>query len=366
MLRGNVLREKICSVLQIMRLFAAAVFFAVMPASCGKKDGLTIVNWNVQTFFDAVTDGHEYSEFITNKKWNREMYTERLKKLCSVIKQCDADIFVMQELENNAQLFDVFNFLAGEWNSSKVYRWSCFAKTPGTSIGCGVLSRVPLSDLKVHGLDVRTAGKQPGLRPLIEVTVSDSEKEFVLFVNHWKSKSGGAVQSEPWRNREESVLAEKMSAAAAKGKRIIACGDFNRDINDFYMEENGAQKMESGVQKMESGVQKMESGAQKNTVRLRFLSRIGSSSGSFSDSFFKVVSPWFKDGVLVEPGSYFFRGEWSRIDNFFTDEKTHVKKFEPLVCGSWCYAETHIPRKFTLHNGSGWSDHLPVKLTVEW
>ena len=326
-----------CSLLTTFcRLFVVAAFITILPVSCRKKDGLTIVSWNVQTFFDAVTDGHEYSEFITNKKWGREMYTARLKKLCSVIKQCDADIFVMQELENNAQLFDIFNFLAGEWNSSKVYRWSCFAKRPGTSIGCGVLSRLPLSGLKVHGLDVRTEGRQPGLRPLIEVTVTDAEKEFVLFVNHWKSKSGGAVQSEVWRNREESILAKKMCAAYAAGKRVIACGDFNRDINDFDLDKN-------------------------KKVRLRFFKRDCIINGCFT-----VTSPWFNDGILVKPGSYFFKDEWSRIDNFFIDENTHVKKFEPLTGGSWCSAETHIPQKFALYKGSGWSDHLPVKLTVEW
>ncbi|MBO4404218.1 MAG: endonuclease/exonuclease/phosphatase family protein [Treponema sp.] len=314
------------------KTFLLSVILIFFCTSCSSGKTVSIVNWNVQTFFDSNNDGIEYTEFLTDKKWGREMYTERLKKLCSVIKKSGADIFVMEELENEKVLHDIYNFLAGEWNFSKVYAWSCFAKTPGTSIGCGVLSRIPLSDLKVHALDIRGSEKQPGLRPLIEVTVCLKNSPFVLFVSHWKSKSGGKEKTEPWRNREEAVLAKCVSKAVSSGKRFVCCGDFNRDINDFLIEDCG-------------------------TVCLRFFDDVQA---------VKVYSPWFSDGKLIEPGSYFFKDEWSRIDNFFVDEKSYVKSYEVLTEGPWCYEESKVPVAFRLYNGSGYSDHLPVKLELNW
>ena len=308
--------------------FAALLLFI----SCSSHKTLSIVNWNVQTFFDSTTDGIEYSQFVTDKKWGKEMYKERLERLCSVIKKTDCDVFVMEELENEKILFDIYNFMAGEWNFSKIYRWSCFAKTPGTSIGCGVLSRIPLKDLKVHGLDVRSAETQPRLRPVMEVTLCDNEKELVLFVNHWKSKRGGEEKTEVWRKREESVLAACVNSASDVGRKFVCCGDFNRDINDFSVEASGS-------------------------VYLRL---------SDDERCVKVLSPWFSDGNLVKPGSYFFRDEWSRIDNFFVDIAAGYKSFEVLTDGPWCYSESKVPVSFKLYNGKGYSDHLPVKLELDW
>ena len=137
-----------------------------------REEKLKVANWNVQTFFDAVTTGDEYTEFVKSGRWGKEAYIERLKRLCSVIKAIDADVFVMEEIENEAVVHDISNFLAGEWNGQKVYRNAVFAKDEGSSIGCAVLSRVQLDDMKVHSLDIRTEeSDMPRLRPIMEVEV---------------------------------------------------------------------------------------------------------------------------------------------------------------------------------------------------
>ena len=164
-------------------------FFACCDSS---KSEVKIANWNVQTFFDANNDGTEYSEFAKSKTWGEEMYKERLKRLCSVIKKLDADIFIMEELENSNVLFDISNFLAGEWNPRKIYRYACFSKNEGGAIGCGVLSRIPLQKMNLHSLDIRTENeKMPRTRPLSKIEIKLKEKTLSIFVNHWKSKSGG-------------------------------------------------------------------------------------------------------------------------------------------------------------------------------
>ncbi|MGN0729320.1 endonuclease/exonuclease/phosphatase family protein [Treponema sp.] len=322
----------------------AMIFCAVLCLGCsmfsgclldGKKNELKIASWNVQTFFDANAEGTEYSEFLKSKTWGAESYRCRLERLCSVIRKINADIFVMEEIENAAVLQDIGNFLSGEWNSGNVYRYACFAKSDGGSIGCGVISKVPLEWMRLHSIDVRTEQeKMPRTRPVAEIEVNTSAGPLRIFVNHWKSKSGGAEKTEKWRNREEGVLAFFMNCALNEGAAVFAIGDFNRDIHDFCRAEGGS-------------------------FLLRFWhGRLLDGEGVLA------ACPWFDAaGNLVYPGSYYFKDEWSRIDCIFYAGKIQMQSFFPAVDGSWCSSD-FIPQKYSLWNGSGYSDHLPIVCRV--
>lgn len=61
--------------------------------------------------------------------------------------------------------------------------------------------------MNLHSLDIRTENeKMPRTRPLSKIEIKLEEKTLSIFVNHWKSKSGGEEKTEKWRNREECVL----------------------------------------------------------------------------------------------------------------------------------------------------------------
>ncbi len=301
-----------------------------------KQNELKIASWNVQTFFDANLDNIEYSEFIKSKTWNVESYKERLVKLCQVIKTLDADVFIMQEIENENVLYDIKNFLAGEWNQKKVYKYSCFAKKSSAAIGCAVLSRVPLKSLKCHSIDVRLfQGDWSRSRPIMEVEVDQNGKPLTIFVNHWKSKSGGQAKTEKFRNCEEGVLAFFVSLAL-KANPVFIAGDFNKDIREFAFQDKD--------------------------ILLRFWNR-----GKLCNEGICVKSLWFdSEGELIEPGSYYFREEWSYIDNFFCAGQIEVLDFYVATQGEWCHEETKIPKKYSLWNKSGYSDHLPIVCKIKY
>ena len=78
------------------------------------ENQLYVVSWNVQTFFDAQTSGLEYAEFRGSKSiWSQQLYEHRLERLLDAIQQIDADILVLQEIENMAVMYDISNGLAG-------------------------------------------------------------------------------------------------------------------------------------------------------------------------------------------------------------------------------------------------------------
>ncbi len=305
----------------------------------GGKKKVTLVTWNVQTFFDAVTVGTEYKDFTNSERWNQEKYSSRLNKLCDIMTTLNPDIFVMEEIENEAVVQDIANTFAGaSWDKKHNWQYACFSKETGSSIGCAVFSRYELVSLKTHNLDIRSQSEeQPSFRPLMQVKVLVGNQELELFVNHWKSKSGGQEETEIWRDWQELVLAETAdSLLEASGQEqapaLIMCGDFNRSAEDFVIDlrEN--------------------SGFSSNTILRSAASRI------------ELYSPWFRsDGEFVsDTGSYYYDGEWERIDNILLSGPVELCAFS-AVTEAPLTEEDGRPFAYKLYTGEGYSDHLPLK-----
>ena len=301
---------------------------------------VTLVNWNLQTFFDANKDGFEYQEFQKASDWNKEKYEQRLGRLCNVISTLDADIYVFEELENEGIIYDISNTLAGNgqnWNQKKFWNYSLFAKEQGSAIGIGILSRYPLSQAKVHSMDIRIhREKQPSVRYILETTASIKNKEVYIFANHWKSKVGGEEKTEIWRDWQESILAKRLNEL--NGEPVIICGDFNRDAQAFVcnFKESGAY-----IQK------------EKNTI-LRY------TDFGLTD-YTSAQSIWFDDygNILHKTGSYVYEDSWERIDNIMTAGKIKVTQAGPCVSSPWSLAKDY-PMSYHIYSGTGYSDHLPV------
>lgn len=314
------------------------VFFCFLGCTLdGKKDSfskqeISLVSWNVQTFFDAETDGCEYSDFRKGGNWNREKYSVRLERLCEVIDALDADVFVLIEIENESVLQDISNhFAGGSWKTKDFWKYSCFAKPKNSSIGIGILSRYELSDFTAHYIDVRNMGcEEPSMRYLLQVTVNAGDKDFVLFANHWKSMSEGETETELWRDWQESVLASRLIELndGVFSPSVVICGDFNRDIQKFVI-KNGNVLLRSAL-----------FGDERNI---------------------DVSSPWISENgnFVTETGSYYFDDNWERIDSIFLYGKTKLTYFEPIARIPWA-TDGKIPFSYKLYSGEGYSDHLPL------
>lgn len=321
------------------------------PAKNGTR--ISVASWNVQTFFDAITDGNEYSEFIgSSSKWSEEKYKVRIVRLCEMIALLDCDIVVFEEVEKETLAYDIANNLDFQTDRDKAYSYSCFAKEENSSIGNMVLSRYPIEKVKVHQLAVQnfSADEQPEMRPILEVNVLEDATEedssakeitnriFTLLVCHWKSKSGGAEETEIWRNYQEELLADIISNI--EDEKFLVCGDFNRELNEFLINDN------------EAG----EDNEEIANLQLRGRSGV-----------FPVYSPWIEatnsEYYSGAKGSYYYDNDWERIDHFFAGKDLSLIDFSAVDSGPHVTTEG-IPFRYSVFSGEGYSDHLPIKCCI--
>lgn len=317
------------------KIVFAAVLAAAFLAACSSvsADGggrsLSVMCWNAETFFDAVRDGTEYEEF-RGGGWDRGRYEERLDRLASVVKRLDCDVVVVEEMEKAGQLRDVANRLG--WSFlGKPYRWTGFASEPDGAIGVAVMSRLPILSVTAHSVDAAPPAGcvRPSMRPIMRVVVDVGGREISILVNHWKSKAGGAEASEFWRDAQERLLSRLVLRDVEAGLPVAACGDFNRSIEEFRREVRGSANVS------------LKGGA-------------------------AVFSPWYAaDGSLPDPGSYWFRGGWERIDHFFLAGGAVAESFRAECDGEWADAEGR-PRRYSVRSGRGYSDHLPLTCTISF
>lgn len=330
---------------KIRLLICAIVEIFLFSCASASPKPVSLVNWNVQTFFDAETEGSEYSEFQSAGRWSKDKYMTRLNRLCEVMRTLNADIYVFEEIENEAVIYDLSNQLVGDtWNNKNKWHYSCFSKDSGASIGCAVISRFPLKDMKTHVFDIRTQSQsQPSVRPLLQVTVDVEGYDLVLFVNHWKSKLGDddgedGSETEIWRDWQEAVLSNALSDSGATA--CVICGDFNRDAREFVTRFDGGDRS-------------------LNTV----FRGIGDSQKG--EKVVRVYNPWFDSAgeLTAETGSYYYENDWELIDNIFSYGNVKLSSFSARAEEPWAN-ERGIPVGYKIFTGEGYSDHLPVMCTL--
>ncbi len=304
---------------------------------------VSIINWNLQTFFDAQTVGTEYNDYQDSKtRWSETRYKERLKTLCNFIEKTQADVYVFQEIENSSILQDIANELSSLYSIKKGFGFSAFSKRDDEALGIAILSRYPLENVSAHQIDLQTALglskfetsttvtdgsflEQPSMRAILHATIKvNSYQSFSLYACHWKSKYGGAEKSEVWRNAQERLLANLL---IENKEPYLVTGDFNRNLNEF-INSDGA-----------------------------ILLRGDKSSVS-------VLSSWLEFQRDNSLGSYYYQGQWEKIDHFFYAPIIEIVEFQAIK-NELTVTEEGLPYRYDLYNGKGTSDHLPLLCIVE-
>lgn len=192
------------------RLFAlvfAALFFAVFAAGAELK----IATFNVQNLFDAKNDGSEYKDFVVGKsEWNEKKASAKFKAVSAKIKELNADIIALQEIENEMILKELMKE-AG-------YKYFAFSKGKNGPVGLAVLSRVKPEKTRIFSVpNVKT-------RDILRLDFEVNGQKFSLLNLHFPARKNSLKQ------RKTAFITLK--SALADTEKVVVLGDFNAPYGD--------------------------------------------------------------------------------------------------------------------------------------
>lgn len=178
----------------------------------------TVASYNAENLFDLKKQNSEYKEFIPNtpSKWNQKNFNIKINNAVKVIKDINADIIGLQEIENRSIIQLLLKKLPE-------YKYSSFVKYPRSSVGVGFLSKIKIKNNRQ--IDVKFTNKI--FRPILETTFKLENKEFKIFNNHWPSKR----VSESYRVKFAKKLQDRL-LKLPRDYDYILLGDFNSNYDE--------------------------------------------------------------------------------------------------------------------------------------
>lgn len=206
-----------------------AAWLAVAPPCSAARTNLIIASWNVENLFDAEDDpanpgDDEYTPSGWTR-WTEPRYRLKLTNLASVIAQMRPDILCLAEVENRRVLDDLGTLLRERhgWPLPAIVH-----RDGGDQRGIDTAMMARLAPVATNWL-----------RPLAiqrDVIVADFALEgglLTVMVNHWKSHYGAKAVAYAARAQEARAVRAELDRRLAldPAAAIVVAGDFNDDID---------------------------------------------------------------------------------------------------------------------------------------
>lgn len=332
-----------------MKIFRNAAIVAALSlsamlatVSCNAPKTALVVGYNVENMFDTLPNsGAGDNEYLPNtkKNYNSERYNNKLNNISKVLTSINPgqlpDVVGLCEVENRAVMEDLFS--RGELRKGG-YQVAHFDSPDPRGIDVGMAYSKNFKLLSHRPIPVYTQPDKPyRTRDILYAKGLILGDTLHVFVNHWKSRSGGTEKTEPTRVRSALALravTDSILTANPLAKCVIL-GDFNDTPAD-------------------SSLRAVLCGPGSHLVNM--------------------AAPLAADGR----GTHQYRGQWSMLDNIvvsapLTQEGEGVRCSPTMeifnaewICyrtkkGDLCPSRTFAGDKY--HNG--YSDHFPVYLYLE-
>jgi endonuclease/exonuclease/phosphatase family metal-dependent hydrolase len=304
----------------------------------------TVASYNVENLFDLTKQKSEYKEYIPNtkSKWNQKNFNIKINNVLKVLKDIDADIIALQEIENRQILQHLQRKLPQ-------YKYISFSKHKRSSVGIGFLSKIKIKNNK--NIDVKFSNKI--FRPILETTFELDNTEFKVFNNHWPSKR----VAESYRLKFAKKLFDRLKQLP-KDYDYILVGDFNSNYDEYktiYKEKK--LNNTSGI----TGINQVLN----TTINRRYV--------TYDDVLTNKKRVNYNLWLDIDYSKRFsnkYRGRNNTPDNIiiapalFDNKKiSYVTKSFEVFRPNYLYKNKKIIRwrmKNRVHSGSGFSDHLPI------
>ena len=309
---------------------------------------IKIATYNVENLFDLQRSGHEYKEYIpyTKANWNDRTYKIKLHNTAKVIKDINADIIGLQEIESLKALKDLRYTLK---RMGLYYQYYKIANLKGTTIKVALLSKIPF----VYTTEIAVT-QSYRYRNILEAKFKINGKDLYVLVNHWKSKAG----PESMRIVSARKLHKRVEELG-EDKNIVALGDFNSDYEEYTLFKRKRRHNDTdGI----TGINHI-----LGTINYKSLAK----NTKVEDADFYNL--WYDEPNRAKRFSYMYRGKKEALDNIlvtkallhkgginYIDGSLHTLKEPYLYRGKYIYRWQMSRKRPRRHYGKGYSDHLPV------
>jgi predicted extracellular nuclease len=321
-----------------------------LQAQKNKSSQFRIAFYNTENIFDTLDDPNKTDEdFLPSAKvaWTGERYGHKLQQIAKVLVAIDSvnlvEVIGLAEIENMAVLKE----LVTQTPLSKgKYQVILEEGSDPRGIDVALMFRPEvLTYISHHAFPSAQSFKT---RNVLYVQLADAKKEtFHFFVNHWKSRSGGANETEPQRIENAATLKHVTDSIMIKypGAKIIIMGD----LNDEPSNKSIASILEAGKPEKKAGERKLY-----NLFYDRFSQGEGTLYYKDWDLFDQIIVSGTllnkkpgKGALITAPYGYIFRQDWMLYKN----------KTGEMVPNRTAGSKEYF---------GGFSDHLPVYTVVNY
>ena len=336
--------------LSLLFTFLCLSVIVNVNAQKGQTGQFKIAFYNTENLYDTIDDPKiNDEEFLPGSKiaWTTERYNHKLNNIARALIAMDSinlpAIIGLAEVENIAVLNDLITKTGLQKGN---YQAILEEGNDQRAIDVGLIFRKNVVKYISHrAFPSATSFKT---RSVLYVKFADAKKDtFHLFVNHWKSRSGGSTETEPQRIENAKTLKHLTDSILGRNPKanIVIMGDFNDEPNNVSLSEVlGAKKPGK----------KIASTGLYNLMYERFLQGEGTLYYKDWDLFDQFVvsgnmlmkKPG-KGAVILPPYANIFKPDWLLY-------KTKSGEMVPnRTAGSKEYF-------------AGYSDHLPVYITLTY
>jgi len=334
-------------------LFCLSLILIITNANAQEHDSFSLVFYNVENLFDTRNDSLTADDEFTpagDRHWTRKRFDKKIVQLSKVILAVDGwempDLIALCEVENRYVLQELTTKTPLQQSKYKIiHKESPDPRGIDVALLYNPVSFYPIA-YNYFPL-VNTDGNVRRSREILHVEgVVNGKDTLHVFVNHWPSRYSGLLKTRPARQQAAQLLAFKYQEIIRENQqaKVVILGDFNdQPIDESLHKYLGAVSPES------------EAYVNEDLLNLSWQWM------SEPEGTLKYQSQWYVfDQVIVSGG----------LLNAGNGLYTNAKRAE--ICNLPFLFEadkTHGGRKlFRTYSGyrynGGFSDHLPVKLTL--
>ena len=203
-----------------------------------KINSVVIGTYNTRLFFDKVCDSENCSSSSFESVPNDSEYNAKVSDLADSVKEIGADIILLQEVEKESCLKDLFE-KSGDYDE-----YYLGEKGSVASVDTGVMTKGKITYKNKHIEQIDCAdcedGKTTFSRAFLETHIELGCREIIVFSAHFKSK---ADDDAPRRLAEAAAAVKILKKTAEKypDALIVMGGDLNdepgSDTLDFFESE---------------------------------------------------------------------------------------------------------------------------------